>query len=216
MTVSRRALTLAGLMAVALLATGCAVQLPGAAGVVGEVRVSDAALDDAVTQTQAALVQYKKTPVAPATLTHQNLSRMVTSELLAVAAQRRNIVVTPGQVDREIAVAERQAGADNLRAQLAANRGVPPLALNSFARDFFIEQVLRDQLLPGGGTDAQAVALQNYLGALSRELDTRISPRFGTWDATQLAIGPVPTNLASFAAVPVSASPSGLPTPVTP
>jgi len=215
-TASRRALALAGLMTVVVLATGCGVQLPGAAGVVGEARVSDAELNDSVIQTQAALVQYKQTPVSEATLTQQNLTRLVTSELLAVAAQRRNIVVTPGQVDRTIADAEAQAGAENLRTQLAVNRGVPPSALNSFARDFLIQTAIAESLLPGGGTDAQSVAVEKYLGALSRELDTRISPRFGTWDAKQLAIGPVPDNLSTLATVPVIPQPSDLPTPIRP
>jgi len=215
-TLSRRALRLAGLVTVALLATGCAGQLPGAAGVVGEARISDTQLSDAVAETQDALVTYKQRPVEVSTLTRLTLDRLMTSELLAVAAQRRNLVVPQGAVDREVAAAEQQAGVDALRSQLAANRAVPPSAINSFARDFLIQQRLAASLAPTGSGDAQSLALQKYLSALSRELDTRVSPRFGTWDAAQLTIGPVPDNLATEAATPLIPKPSDFPTPVNP
>ena len=215
-TVSGRVKKLAGFTLVALLATGCSAQLPGAAGVVGDARVSNASLDDAVTETQTALVDLNQKPVPVATLTQQNLTRLVTSELLAVAAQRRNIVVTAGDVDREIATAEQQSGADALKAGLASQRGVPPSAIPSFARDVLIEQALAQSLAPGQTGQAQVDAVGLYLGVLSKELDIRISPRYGTWDAKQLTLGPVPNNLSTVVAPAVTAPPSGFPAPVAP
>ena len=59
---------------------------------------------------------------------------------------------------------------------------------------------LSEALVPGGDQQAQGTALVQALSVLSQVLDTRVSPRYGTWDPASLAVGTVPDDLSVPAA----------------
>ncbi len=212
---SRRAAAAVLLAAGAVLVlAGCATPpKAGSAAVVGEARLTDAEL---ATQTQDALVAMgSKLPegTTEADLNRRVISAFVQSELIDVAAQREGITVTAGQVDDLRATAiEQSKGRAALEKGLAQSLGIPPSGLDAFVRTKLQIDALISKL-GKGDQNAGNTAAATYLGKLSTELGTEVSPRYGSWSAQQLGVGLPPTDLSKPLEAPLgvpgaSASPS--------
>jgi hypothetical protein len=140
-------------------------------------------------------------PFQQGAVTASNVDRLTRGLLLAAAAQREGIVVTQGQVEDIIAqTVDAQFGGDRAAFDLALaeQQSVPPSQVESFARDFLTQQALGEKLVPGGDTAAISAALVTYLGDLGTELNAEVAPRFGTWEAEKVTLGPVPNDLSTL------------------
>jgi hypothetical protein len=202
MTAARRprlVLAAASLAAAALLLSACSNQQPGAAATLGDTRISEQTLSAEV---QAVLVAKGQ----PATsvdeaLPPDMLSRLITIELVDRLAAREGVVVTQGQIDEQLANYEGQAGDQAAVEKLFIEQGVAPSQIESIVKLNTQAQELGIVLAPNGSAEEQRQAVVDAVIALSVELDTTVSPRFGTWDAATISVGPTPDDLSAPPAV---------------
>ena len=202
MTAARRprlVLAAASLAAAALLISACSNQQPGAAATLGDTRISEQTLSAEV---QAVLVAKGQ----PATsvdeaLPPDMLSRLITIELVDRLAAREGVVVTQGQIDEQLANYEGQAGDQAAVEKLFIEQGVAPSQIESIVKLNTQAQELGIVLAPNGSAEEQRQAVVDAVIALSAELDTTVSPRFGTWDAATISVGPTPDDLSAPPAV---------------
>jgi hypothetical protein len=202
MTAARRprlVLAAASVAAAALLLSACSNQQPGAAATLGDTRISEQTLSAEV---QAVLVAKGQ----PATsvdeaLPPDMLSRLITIELVDRLAAREGVVVTQGQIDEQLANYEGQAGDQAAVEKLFIEQGVAPSQIESIVKLNTQAQELGIVLAPNGSAEEQRQAVVDAVIALSAELDTTVSPRFGTWDAATISVGPTPDDLSAPPAV---------------
>jgi PBP1b-binding outer membrane lipoprotein LpoB len=194
MRISRRlALATTAAAAVVLLA-GCANQQPGAAATFGDQAITEAQLADQVAQVQKA--QNQPVDSANASLTTNVLHRMLLVDLVGVLAEQKGVKVTQGEIDsmmRSFLVQfETQQGVE----ENFLGNGIPPSEIENVARFNLQAQKLGLLLAPNGTADQQSQALFAAVSQLSDDLDTTMSPRYGTWDPASLGVGPAPEDLA--------------------
>jgi hypothetical protein len=188
--------TAAGLVAIAALglgASGCGVDQAGSAAVIGEQRVTDTELTADVAAVTDALGIDSSDQVNQIVL-----DRLIRADLFEVLAQRNDVTINQGEL--EVFIEETAAsvgGREQLDAQLLESSGVPADSVESFARTFLLQQKIAEKLVPGGAQDQQGEAIAGAVIALSKELDTRVSPRFGTWDPARLSVGPISNDLSA-------------------
>ena len=204
----RRRAGLAVTAAAALLAlAGCGqVPLAGSAAVVGDQRITDTQVADAATAVTSALGGRAPDGDTPR-LNRAIVTLYVQSALLGAAAQKEGIVVTTGRVaEVRDELAEQNGGPEGF-ITFAAERSVPPSGIDVVIRNSLEYQALAEKLAPDQSAEEQGKAADEYLAALSRDLGTEVSPRFGTWDAAKLTVGSPPDDLSS----PIAATPIPLP-----
>lgn len=198
----RTAVRAAGAAALVAVLAACANPLAGNAIVVGEQSVSDTELAAQVDEIRALYLEStQQQPFEQGAVTASNVDRLTRSLLLGAAAAREGIVVTQGQVDDIIVQtvdSQFQGDREAFDLTLAQQQNVPPSQVDSFARDFLIQQKLGEKLAPGGDTAAVSAALVTYLGDLGTELGAEVAPRFGTWVAKDVTLGPVPDDLSTL------------------
>lgn len=188
-------------IAVTGLIAGCGPELAGSAAVVGDQRITDKELSqdvDRVTQALGIETSERANQLV--------LQRLITSELISILAERENIAVTEGQVRKFIDETVGKLGGREAFDSQLLQLGVIPEAANGFVRVILLQQALGEKLAPGEPAEAQGQAIGQAIITLSEELNTRVSPRFGTWDARQLAVGPTPNDLS----VPATGQRAGL------
>jgi len=196
MTASRRPrlILVAAAAAAAILLSACGNQQAGAAATLGDTRISESTLSSEV---QAVLVAKGQ----PATsvdeaLPPEILSRLITIELVDELAAREGIAVTQGQIDEQLANYEGQAGDRAAVEKLFIEQGVAPSQIESIVKLNIQAQELGIAIAPNGSAEEQGQAVVDAVIALSEELDTTVSPRFGTWDAATISVGPAPDDLS--------------------
>lgn len=191
-----------GLVAVAVLA-GCGADNPGAAVTVGDQRVSTSDVADAVSQVQSEL---GSTPFNAAKVTSDTVTRLARELIVAQAASQKGVVVTDSQVEALLTTtAQSQGGAAAVDQALLTNYSVPAAAVPDYARTYLLMQGIAAELATGTSDKGQQ-AMMSYLGQVSTQLDTSVAPRYGTWDAQTLALGPVPDDLSSPVSSPSAAA----------
>lgn len=201
---ARRIVTASAGLVVVLALAGCGADNPGAAATVGDQRVSNTDVTDAVAQVQSEL---GSAPFNATKVTNDTITRLARELIVAEAASREGVVVTDSQVDELLTTtAASQGGTKALDQALLTSQSVPSSAVNDYARTYLQEQGIAAKLAAGTSDKGQA-AMVTYLSKLSTELGTSVAPRYGTWDAQTLGLGPVPNDLSSPVASP-SASPS--------
>lgn len=196
MTSVRRLALAAATAAVAVLALSACGNAPaGAAATLGDTRISDQELTAQVEE----ILQAKGQPAdsEDASLVQQTLGRMITTQLVDTLAVREGVEVTQGQIDEEYANYAAQVGGEQALEELFLAENVAPSQLESIIRLQIQAQLLGIALAPEGSADEQGAAVFEAAALLSEELDTTISPRFGTWDPNTLSLGPTPDDLAA-------------------
>lgn len=195
MTRARRLTIVAASAALAVAAlAGCSNASAGAAATLGDTRISEQQLATEVQAVQVAKGQPANAP--DESLTQQTLGRLITMELLDRLTEREGIVVTQGMVDEQLANYEGQAGDRQKLEQLFIEQNVAPSQLESIVRLQVQAQQLGIKLNPRGSADEQGQAVFDAASALSKELQTTVSPRFGLWDPAALRVGGVASDLA--------------------
>jgi hypothetical protein len=191
MTRTYRAAAVTVTLAAALLLSGCNPAQAGSAAIVGDVRISETRVNQAAAD---ALEAASADPAAApngfdaSTFLRQTTNRLITSELLAVAAAEEGITVSQAEIDAVLAQAAAGATAGQLQAQLAAQFAVPPSEVDAFVRDFILRQKLGAKLDPGGDSTAQRAAADARLVQVADEVGVTVSPRYGHWNAESAVI----------------------------
>ncbi len=191
---SRLALAAAAVAATALLLSGCADQQAGSAATVGDTRISEQALTAQVEEVLVAKGQ--PTTSKDQSLVTQTLGRMITMELVERLSVREGVEVTQGQIDEVLANYAGQVGGEQAVVDVFIEQNVAPSQLESLIRLQLQAQELGIVLNPQGSAEEQGQAVFEAAGALSEELGTTVSPRYGTWDPSTLALGPTPDDLS--------------------
>ena len=192
---ARHAMAAVALAVAGLLVTACGSQTAGSAATFGDSRITETQL----TTTVQEILSAKGQPVdsTDQTLTSQTLSRMITLELVDILATREGIEITQGAIDQELAAYDAQVGGRAEVEKVFVEQGIAPSQIESIVRMNLQAQALGLALAPEGSAEEQGQAVFDAVNALSVELDTTASPRFGTWDAGTLSLGPVPDDLST-------------------
>jgi hypothetical protein len=198
MTEARRprlVLAVASVAAAAALLSACGNQQAGAAATLGDTRISEQTLSSEVQAVLAAKGQ--PTTSVDQALPPEILSRLITIELVDELAARQGIVVTQGQIDEQLANLEGELGDRAAVERLFIEQGVAPSQIESIVTLNIQAQEIGIALAPNGSAEEQGQAVVEAVVALGEELDTTVSPRFGTWDAASISVGPTPDDLSS-------------------
>ena len=147
-----------------------------------QIQVSDPALIPEV----PSLVQINQRAVA----------RIVLVELLKEAAEREGLEVSDRDVITYRDEVFAQYSQEAIESQLVAQNAVPADNVDSFMHEILLQRMLMDKLAPQASTQTQTLALFDYLTNLSKELDVKLNPRFGTWDPENLISNSGDTTLA--------------------
>ena len=189
---------ISGAVVAGLTLTGCGAATAGAAAVVGDTRISEQTLTSNV---QEVLVSHQKSPnTSDASLISAVLNRLVTSELVNVLAAEKGVTVTQGAIDSTLQGYVQQAGGEAEVQNVLLQRNVAPSQIEAFVRTNVLAQMLGQALAPSADIQGQSDAVVAAVIETSMVVGTEVSPRFGTWDATKLAIGPVPSDLSALPA----------------
>lgn len=188
-------LALAGLL---LAACGGAVAA-GSAAVLGDERIPTSEVSAQLTELNTA--RGLPADAANAEATTSIIQRLVVTNLVDQAAERLGVTVSDGAVDAELLALEANAGGREALDDALLQSNIPPSQAVAQIRLSLLVREMGLVLDPAGDAQTQNTAVFNYVVALSDELDVTISPRFGTWDSSQLSLGPVPDDLSTPAAL---------------
>lgn len=196
---ARHAMAAVALVAGSLLLAACADQTAGAAATYGDSRVSEQQLSSAVEEILVAKGQPADS--VDQSLTATTLGRMLTVELVDILAAREAVVISQGAIDEQLAAYDGQAGGRDAVVTTFVEQGVAPSQIEDVVRLNLQAQALGVKLDPSGSAEEQGQAVFDAVVALSDELAVTASPRYGTWDATALTLGPVPDDLSAPPAI---------------
>ncbi len=185
---------IAGTVVASMTLTGCGAAISGAAAVVGDTRISEQTLTSTV---QEVLVAQQKSPnTSDAALTSAVLGRLVTSELVDQLAADAGVSVTQGAIDSTLQGYVQQAGGEAEVQNILLQRNVAPSQIESFVRTNVLAQMLGQALAPTADIQGQSDAVVAAIIETSLAVGAEVSPRYGTWEATKLVVGPVPSDLS--------------------
>lgn len=190
------------LLAATLLLAGCAGQgsaiAAGAAATVGDMRVSQEDLNSQVTAVLTA--QQRPVDSQDAALTGEVLSFLITNELVDMLAQREGVTVTQGEIDLVLLGYDGDVGGRSEVERIFTERNVAPSQIEAFVKTNLLAKRLSQVIAPGVSAEEQNLALLAALAEISDAAGTQVSPRYGTWDAERLSVGPMPDDLSVPAA----------------
>lgn len=193
-----------------LSACGSSISSAGSAATVGPEAITNNSLTSQVDE-----VQTQKGEVAGganAELVQAVLRRMVITDLLEQASAHMGVSVPDGQVAAAIDDAKTgMGGAEALAAGFLSNN-VPASEIERQVRLSLTIDAMGKQMLPDGDGQSQSTAVFDYVVSFGKQIGVDISPRYGTWDADKLAIGPQPTDLSvppAESLIPVPVQPTG-------
>jgi hypothetical protein len=200
---------LLGIAAATLVAAGCGGGLSaGSAAVIGDSRITTAAVEDQISQINAA--RGLPADSVDAALTQATVQRLIITDLVDQAAVRLGAEVTEGAIDTEVIALETRAGGREELDQLLLESNIPPSGLKTQIRTSLLVQQMGAILDPQADPQVQSQLVYEYVVALSDELNVSVSPRFGVWNPIDLNLGAPPADLATpQAPEPVELEPLG-------
>lgn len=180
-----------------MLAVGCGPVLAGSAAVIGDGRITDEALASQVSEVTSALGLEESGNISAAIL-----NRLITQQIVMELAKKHNVSVSKEEVDSFVADQAQMAGGTERFEQALLGKGIPADQIAKAAEATLLVAKLGPVIAPGADPQEQEIATVAAAGNLARELDTRVSPRFGIWDPELLRVGPPPNDLSKPAAKP--------------
>lgn len=184
----------AALAGVAL--AGCAgLGQAGAAADVGATQISSETLASDV----AAVQEQRGIPAGTANsaLTLSALQRLIISELVEQAANAVGVTVTQGEIDQARAELEAQLGGRDALVTAYLDADVPASGIERQVALSLQVRKLGAFLAPDADPESQQQAVLQYVTGFGVQEGIEVSPRFGTWDAGALRIGPLPSDLST-------------------
>lgn len=180
-----------GVVLAGVVLSGCGQTLAGSAAVVGEARLTDGELSQTVSTLSEELGIESSAQVSQAVL-----SRWMVSQLVEQLAQDRGVAVSKGEVDAAITQESESAGGREAFEQGALQAGVLPDGIDDAVRTSLLIEKMSQFTITDEDPSGQT-GLISAVQLLSADLDPQVSPRFGTWDAEQLAVGALPDDLST-------------------
>jgi len=190
---------------------GCAgLGQAGAAADVGATQISTEALASDV----AAVQEQRDVPpgTSDAALTLSVLQRLIITELVDQAATAQGVSVTQGEIDTARAQLEAQLGGPEAVVAAYLDTDVPAASIPRQVELSIQVQKLGATLVPDADPEGQQQAVVQYVTGFGLQEGVEVSPRFGTWEAGALRIGPLPSDLSS-AVTPIDPLAEILPAP---
>lgn len=184
-------LSVATLAVAAVAFSGCGPLLAGSAAVVGQARITDQTLAAQVTAVTTKLQIAESSEVSVAIL-----NRLVTQQLIFALADQQKISLSQADVDAFVEQQAQLAGGRERFEAVLMQKGIPADQIPAAARATLLVAQIGSRLAPGGDGEAQDLATVAAVTKLSGEAGTRISPRFGEWNAELLRITPPPNDLS--------------------
>ena len=185
-----------------LLVAGCSAK-PSNAG--SAARVGDTIIEqDTVTsQLTETLAQIQNTPgnmqaAEAGTIGQKIVNSLIISDVVARGLKRVGKKVTNSEVAKLRYSVYQQYGQDSVEQQLASGQGVPKSQIDSFFRTILGQGYIGSAIMPKGSDQERSKATSDFLLQLASTLEIEVSPRYGTWDPTQLQASGV-DNTLSFA-----------------
>jgi peptidyl-prolyl cis-trans isomerase SurA len=179
---------LVAVLAAALLLAGCSVaQEAGAAVVVGDQRFSVADLSAEYQAALDLLPADSQGLGAPLSVNRAIIQAYVYSVVVDAIAADYDITVTDAQVAAERASLEKKYGKAQLL-QIAAQGAIAPQAIDRQLRTSVTYKAIANKLVPGGTVDEQDKVTGPKLVEYATKLGIKVSPRFGEWDPTTIAV----------------------------
>lgn len=179
----------------ALVLSACSGQTAGSAAVIGDTRITDSSVSAEVEGLLAA--QGRSLDEASPSMMATALSRAVTTELVNQYATREGITVNEGEIDAVLDAYSEQAGGLAEFEKYLLTQDVSPDQVTSIIRLNIQVEKLGQKLAPGESPDMQSLAVFQSVGKYSEDVGVEISPRYGSWDAANLTIGPPPDDLST-------------------
>lgn len=194
MKAPRLAALVGGALVVTAVITGCNNPInAGAAATVGSAQIAESTVTENV---NAVLEVQGKAPNTPnATLTQNTITRLVLTELLDQVAAENGIEISQGELDQTRAAAFEQSGGEEGVRQSLAQQGIPFSQLDSVIKLNLIISALSAKQPADGATDPSQLAF-DMVQKRADEIGVQVNPRFGTWDASKLKLGPLPNDLS--------------------
>ncbi len=204
---ARRAGVAALVLGAVLGLSACDPKETGSAAVVQGTRITEQTVQQ---QAASILDVFRSTQTAQpdnSTLLTSLVSRDVLNVIVGMAAQKAGITIQQGQIDALIAA---NGGRAKLAhdAAVADNAWVPPADIDQLARTYLIQQALANKLAPSADQTDQSTVVGEYLVAYAKSVPVSVSPRYGTWDPTKLAVVPVSNDLSVPAVSSATPSPA--------
>jgi hypothetical protein len=196
--ISRRlvsGIALSGIVLMAASLTGCGANQAGAAATLGDQRITENELNAQVESLLKA--QGLTSSEATAELVSTTLDRMITTNLVDQLAERQGISISQGELDNVRLQYLAQAGGQQQLDALLLQQGVLPSELDSVIETNLLVSELGVALAPEATPDVQGGAVFIAASELSVEIDAQVAPRFGTWDAENLTVGPVTDDVSA-------------------
>ncbi|WP_433889823.1 SurA N-terminal domain-containing protein [Streptomyces sp. CA-111067] len=177
----------------ALTACGSGPDRTGSAAVVGDQKISVAALQS---QVNAVRTAQTKSPQAAqllsesSTLSTQTLTMLVQDKVISQALSDARLTVSNGEVQAARAQAVQQYGSEAaLDSDLLQNYGIAPSGIDSFLRTSLAAGKITQSLGFQPGSDGGQTAIVGAIAKKANELGVHINPRYGSWDAKTAVIG---------------------------
>lgn len=189
-----RVRAVAALVAVLAL-SACGSQTAGSAALVGDTRISE---NELTAEVEGVLTAQGRSPEqASPGLMITTLDRKITTELVNQLAVREGVEVTQGEIDSVLAIYAERAGSAQEFEDYLLGQDVAPTQIPGIIRLNLQVEKLGQIIAPGQAADVQSLAVFQSAAQLSEEIGVEVSPRYGTWDAANLAVGPLPIDLAT-------------------
>lgn len=182
----------AAVLAATPLLTSCGTPYAGAAAVVGDAQIP---VSDVESRVDAIRAAQERSPLAAeliqasSDLPRNTVHALVQQRVIARAAQQSGVRVSPHEVQRARAAAERQAGGKaQLEAQLLQTYAMAPSDIDESIRtDLLMQRVAASHGADTLTAQGQAKLLK-VLRRTSDDLGVRVNPRYGSWDAAKLSL----------------------------
>ncbi len=181
-------------LAASAVLTGCSTSEAGAAATFSNGRISDADLTAQVAEILEAKGQSAST--TDPRLVQQTLGRMITQRLIAEMSAEEGVEITQGTLDEMRRAYEAQIGGADALVEAFLAENVAPSQIDALLLLQMQAQELGYVFNPRGSAEEQGQAVFTEVSAYSLEMETTVSPRYGTWDPQTLSLGPVPTDLS--------------------
>lgn len=183
--------------AVLLVTSGCAMaDRAGAAAIIDGERYTAEDLSAHFQELDTALGNAEK----PGTMDEVNraiIGIIVAEAIMDKVSATEGVDVDMAEVASLRANLTQQLGSEAEMLAFAASRGVPPSLLDSVLKQSVFQTELGAKLIGGTDTDAQGEAALAYLRETSKTMSIEISPRFGSWDVSQLVAVPPLDDLST-------------------
>lgn len=195
MSSTRKWTVAAAALIVAVVASGCGSVAPGAAAVVGDERISERELTEHV---QAVLrAQGRPVDSSAESIVDTTLNQLVTASLVEQYSEQEGIEVDQGEIDAAVVSVVAASGGQEALEQSLLQQDLAPDQLEALLRVNLLVQKIGQALDPAGTPESQSSAVFSAIVAFSEEVGTRINPRYGTWDAMNLGVGPAADDLSA-------------------